>query len=111
MTLPEFLVEDDGGFISLKGHRIGLHHVVRAYDEGLTAEGVVARYPTLSLALVHKVIAFYLDNGDEVDRYVAAHDAEMDRQISGSKPAPSMGELRKRLDAVRGAELKPSPHT
>ena len=29
MTLPEFLEMDEGGFINLTGHRIGLHHVVR----------------------------------------------------------------------------------
>ena len=38
MTLPEFLTVDDGGFIHVTGRRIGLHHVLRPYGEGLSPE-------------------------------------------------------------------------
>ncbi len=109
MQLSEFLQVDDGGFIGLKGHRIGLHHVVREYNEGLSAEGLQARFPTLALPLIHKVIAFYLENQDEVDRYITGHDAEIDRQAAASKPVPNIVELRRRLEAMRQAELKPAP--
>jgi hypothetical protein len=34
MTLPEFLTSDDGGYIHATGHRVGLHHVIRLYNEG-----------------------------------------------------------------------------
>ena len=30
---------------------------------------LAARYPTLSLSLVHRVIAFYLDNQSELERF------------------------------------------
>lgn len=109
MELADFLHADDGGFISLKGHRIGLHHVVREYNNGLSAEALQAHFPTLALALIHKVIAFYLENQDEVDRYVDGQDAELARQIAASKPVPSIVQLRQRLEAMRRAELRPAP--
>ena len=37
MQLPEFLHIADGE-IRIVGHRIGLHHVVKAYNEGYSAE-------------------------------------------------------------------------
>lgn len=109
MQLADFLQADDGGFITLKGHRIGLHHIVRQYNDGFSAEALQARFPTLTLALIHKVIAFYLENQDEVDRYVDAQDAELARQVAASKPVPSLVQLRQRLEAMRRAELRPAP--
>jgi uncharacterized protein (DUF433 family) len=107
MNLPDFLTTDDGGHIHAAGHRIGLHHVVRVYNEGYSPEMIVGHYPTLPLALVHKIIAFYLEHRAEVDAYVAAHEREMERQMAQAKPGPSLPELRARLDAMRRAEARP----
>jgi uncharacterized protein (DUF433 family) len=107
MNLPEFLTSDDGGYISLTGHRIGLHHVVRVYEEGYSPEMIVGHFPTLSLALVHKVIAFYLENQIEVAEYVAAHDREIERQMSPPQTTPTLVQLRARLEAQRKAERAP----
>jgi uncharacterized protein (DUF433 family) len=108
MKLPEFLEADDGGFVQLAGHRIGLHHVARMYAEGSSPEMIAAHYPALPLALIRRVIAFYLENQPEVDQYASAHDQEIDRQIAGAPAAPTMAELRRRLQrmnpATSGAE-------
>jgi hypothetical protein len=69
---------------------------------------IVANYPTLSLSLVHKVIAFYLDRSDEVDAYVAEHDRIVAEQMAAARPAPTIAELRARLEAKRKAEVEPS---
>jgi uncharacterized protein (DUF433 family) len=106
MTLPVFLESDDGGFISLTGHRIGLHHVVRMYADGSSPEGIAAYFPSLSLALIHKTIAFYLENQSEVDCYMAEHDAEISRQIAAGPKAPSVAELRVRLEQMRSGVVK-----
>jgi hypothetical protein len=45
------------------------------------------------------VTAFYLEHRDEVDRYVTQYRAEIDRLRASSAHAPSVTELRKRLDA------------
>jgi uncharacterized protein (DUF433 family) len=108
MQLPEFLDIDDGGFIHAKGHRIGLHHILRLYNAGHSPEMIVANYPTLSLSLVHKTIAFYLDHATEVDAYIADHDRAMAEQVASSQPGPSLAQLRARLESKRKAEVQRS---
>ena len=103
MQLPEFLVEQDGE-VRLAGSRIGLAHVVRAYQRGDTAEMIALKFPTLSLALIHKVIAYYLDNQTAVDACVARLDAEL-TQLRQEHPGPSSAELRSRMQAKPQAEL------
>jgi uncharacterized protein (DUF433 family) len=85
----------------LKGHRIALHHVVPLYNEGHSAEMLLSRFPTLSLALIHKVIAFYLENQADVDAYVAVQKAEIDRLAGAPSDGPGAVELRRRLAVVR----------
>jgi uncharacterized protein (DUF433 family) len=104
MKLPDFLHENPHGEIRLEGHRIGLLHVVECYNEGCSAEAIHCEYPTLPLALIHKVIAFYLENQLEVDAYVAHCRAEIDRQAAAPYHGPSMRELRRRMAALKRAE-------
>ena len=78
MDLPEFLMLRDDSDIVLTGHRIGLHHLIQHYNEGFSPEMLTEQFPSLPLALVHKVIAFYLDNKVEVDAYVARYAADVD---------------------------------
>jgi uncharacterized protein (DUF433 family) len=89
--------------IRLIGHRIGLYHFVYYYNQGFTAEMILCQFPTLELAVIHKVIAFYLDHRDEVDRYVAHYQAELDHLRGAGPHAPSVAELRKRLEVRQGA--------
>lgn len=98
--LPEFLVSTADGDIVLRGHRIGLYHVVQRYNDGYSPEMLVCQYPTLPLSLVHRVIAFYLDHRADVDAYVADYDRDLQQQAASSKPLELAG-LRDRLDALR----------
>ena len=104
MNLPDFLIDHPDGEIRLTGHRIGLLHVVDCYNEGLTAEGIAVEYPTLSLAHIHKTLGFYLENRDEIDAYVARCHEEIERLAATLPRAPSLVELRQRLEARRRAE-------
>ena len=104
MTLPDFLRSDEYGEIFLTGHRVTLYHVIKDYREGYSAEMLAAAYPTLSLALVHKVIAFYLENQEEVDRYVEETRAEIEHQAAAPSRGPSLADLKRRLEAKREAE-------
>lgn len=98
MKLPDFLTEHAHGAIRLTGHRIGLLHVVDRYSEGATVEMIACHYPTLSLAQIHKVIAFYLENQAEVDRYIADCHAEIEKQRAEAQRAPGYEELRRRME-------------
>ena len=77
MILPDFLTQDQFGYIHLTGHRIGLVDIVHYYAQGDSAEMLAARFPRVPLPLHHKVIAYYLEHQPEVDEYVAGHEAEM----------------------------------
>jgi uncharacterized protein (DUF433 family) len=99
-NLPDFLTEEPDGEVHLTGRRMGLYTVVRRYREGLSAERIAEEYPTLPLALVYKVLAFYLENQAEVDEYVASYRAELERQEAAFVPTPAQLEIR-RLMAER----------
>ncbi len=102
MKLPEFLTETRGEIL-LRDHRVGLFHVVRRYNDGFSAEMIACQYPTLPLALIHKVIAFYLENRREVDSYVQHCDATL-KELRQDGHAVDFAELRARLAALRSPE-------
>ena len=102
MTLPDFLTDTDG-YIRLTGHRIGLVDIVYYFNEGYSPEMLMGQYPTLPLALIYKVIAFYLENQDQVDAYVATDQAEVERHAAAAKKGPSLAELRRRMENMRRA--------
>ena len=104
MELPDFLWQGKYGEIRLTGHRIGLYTVIRTYNEGRSAEQIHEEFPTLPVELVRDVIAFYHANRAEVDRYVAAVDAELDRQEAMPRQGPTLEELRRRREARLRAE-------
>lgn len=86
MQLPDFLMEVPFGEIRLTGHRIGLFHVVSDYNRGYSPEQLHEEFPTLPLELISKVLAFYKENRDEVDAYMARCEEEMERNRRASKP-------------------------
>jgi uncharacterized protein (DUF433 family) len=104
MILADFLSQNKYGYIHLAGHRIGLMHVVDLYKEGYSPGMLLDQFPTLSLALIHKVIGFYLENQAEVDAYIAQCRAEIEHQASAPQPGPDRAELRRRMEARRRAE-------
>lgn len=96
MQLPDFLTEQTAGAIRLSGHRIALEHVVHYYNQGYSPEMILGQFPSLSLALIHKVIAFYLEHPAEVGSYVSQCDAELSLQRSSAPASPDVAELRRR---------------
>lgn len=103
MTLAEFLTQDSDGYIHVAGHRIGLQDLVHYYNEGHSAEALADMFPTLTLVLVHKLIAFYLEHRADVEAYVAHCEAEMVQQRTGATRGPDLDELRRRLAAKQTA--------
>ncbi len=98
-SLPEFLTRHEKGEIRLTGHRIDLFHLVSLYNEGNSAEMLLGFFPTLSLAVIHKVIVFYLENQAHVDVYMARCEAESERQQAMTPVAPTIEELKARLQS------------
>lgn len=101
---PDFLAKDDLGFVHFAGHRIGLHHVIRLYNDGFSPEGIVEAFPSLSLLQVHKAIVYYLENQAVVDAYMRVHDEHFEREAGNSpNTTPTVEELRRRFEAMRRA--------
>jgi hypothetical protein len=75
---------------------------VDRYRQGNSPEAISRADPTFSLALINQVIAFYRDHQDEVDAYVAATRQEIDRQAAMPSPGPTIAELRRRRESMRG---------
>ena len=104
MQLPEFLHLVDGKEFRIVGHRIALHHIVKAYNDGYSAEMIAATFPTIPLATVYRVLAFYLENETEVDAHVAEHDRDMERlEAQHRRPLPTTQQLRERLKKLQNA--------
>lgn len=58
------------GVILVGKTRVTLDTVVAVFNQGATAEEIVYRYPSLTLADVYATIAFYLKHQSEVDAYL-----------------------------------------
>ena len=104
MQLPEFITRTPDGMVILTGHRIAIDDLVYQYNEGYTAEMLALHYPTLPLSLIHKAIAFYLDNREAVDQYISEGERAVAQQRQAGRKPPGIEELRRRLDARRRAE-------
>lgn len=108
MELPDSLHHVKYGGIRIKGHRIDLYHVLECYNEGMSAEMIALEYPTLSLAVIHKTIAFYLENQVEVDTYLREVDEDVQRQLKAfdrNRTSPTLVELRRRFKKQHGKDL------
>ena len=104
MNLPDFLTETSEGDIRIAGHRIRLIDVAACYNEGFSPEGILDCYPTLSLPLIHKSIAFCLENEQLVHRLLAENAEALERLNALPKSTPSVTELRKRMNAIGQAK-------
>lgn len=101
MKLPDFLTMDNGGFIHVSGHRVGLNHLIRAYDEGMSAEEIAMEFPSIPLAIIHKVIAFRLENDADVRKYLDEQDAIIAEYERTFNQGPTLGQLRKKVQKHR----------
>ncbi len=68
LSLPLALSKD--GVARVGGTRVTLDTVVRAFSRGATAEEIAQQYPSISLSDVYATISYYLQNQEEVDKYL-----------------------------------------
>lgn len=98
---------DGHGKIRVGDTRILLELVIHAFQQGESAEGIVDSYPTLKLADVYVVLAYYLTHRAEIDAYLRQADAAADRiqrEIEAGY-SPDTLALRARLRALRDERL------
>jgi uncharacterized protein (DUF433 family) len=67
---PAPLETNADGVVRVGKTRVTLDTVVSVFKQGLTAEEIVYRYPSLKLADVYATIGFYLNHQQEVEAYL-----------------------------------------
>ena len=72
---PIPLTTSSDGVVRVAKSRVPLETVVRAFHQGATPEEIVQDFPSVTLAQVYAVLAYYLAHRDDVDAYVAARAA------------------------------------
>lgn len=101
MTVP--LTTTEFGTIRVGSSRVSLDSVVHHYKQGATAERIAESFPSLELADIYAVIAYYLANRESVEAYLQTQEAEADdlQQQIESDPTQqkATNELRERIHA------------
>lgn len=92
MQLDMYLERPAPDVIKLKGHRIGLEHIVERFQAGVTPQRIAADFPGVGLPVIYTTIAYYLHNKDEVDAYMARINAEAERQYQAWLNDPNGGQ-------------------
>jgi uncharacterized protein (DUF433 family) len=93
---------DGTGAIRVGTSRVLLELVIQAFQDGATAEEIVQRYSTTTLADVYGAIAYYLRHRDDVEAYLAERErkaTEVRQRIEARQG--DLAELRARLQARR----------
>ena len=85
---------DDRGAIRVIGSRITLDTLVAKFKLGDTPEDLHEGFPSLSLAQIKGVIAWYLNHTAEADEYLAKGDAEAEEILKRIESDPRHKELR-----------------
>src|SRR5689334_15273888 len=83
------------GAVRLRGTRVSLDSVIHAFDEGSTPEQIRDDFPTLQLADIYAVIAFYLRHQEEVLDYLKESERTADevrRNVDAICPPDGFGE-------------------
>jgi len=100
------LQQDSSGALRVGQSRVLLELVIRAFQDGATAEAIIQRYPTITLADAYAVIAYYLRYRETIETYLEErerHAREVQKRIENRQG--DLGELRHRLLAqqrIRG---------
>lgn len=91
------LRQDDSGVVRVIGSRVTLDTVLWAHNHGATPETIVQGYPTLRLADVYGIIAYYLRHRAVVDEYLEEGEHIAEALHSRIEADPRHHELRQRL--------------
>jgi uncharacterized protein (DUF433 family) len=86
---PVPLRADERGALQVGETRVTLDVLINEYEDGADAEGIVNSFPSLRLADVYAVIAYYLRHKDTVNDYLRTRRAEaaaLRKEIESHQP-------------------------
>jgi len=68
--------------IRIKGHRIGIEHVLSYYREGYTPDEIATEFPGLNLEKIYATITYYLHNQTRVNAYITRLKTRNEREYA-----------------------------
>lgn len=98
---------DEQGTIHVSDTRVALDTLIDFYRQGETPEALHEGFPSIPLADIYAVIAYYLAHQSELDAYLSrrAETADqMRRQWESQNPPPTKAELLARIGKKRRDE-------
>ena len=98
LPMSDYLEQLEPDVVQLRGHRIGLEHIVERDGEGYSAEQIAQEFPGVELKAIYAIIAYYLHNQAAVDAYVARSDAAAEARRQ--EWTANMPELSRRVRAI-----------
>jgi uncharacterized protein (DUF433 family) len=101
------LTTDEHEGIRVSGTRVTLDTLIGYYHQGQTPEDLHEGFPTVPLADLYAVVAYYLANRAEVDIYLQQREAEGERiqqEWEARYPPPTKADLLARLEAQKRDE-------
>ena len=75
LDVAQYLDVQAADDVCVKGRRIGIEHIIYAYNEGYSPEEIANRFAGLELKVIYTLIAWYLHHRTEVDAFIAQLDA------------------------------------
>ena len=110
LTIPRAdlpLAADSNGVVRIGGTRIPIDTVIGAFNDGMTAEEIVANYGSLKLFDVYYTIGFYLQHKLAVDTYLQEREQQAEEiRAEIELRNPSDG-IRERLLSRQAARKAP----
>src|SRR5690242_17127792 len=101
---PVPLTAGADGVIRIGGTRVTLDTVVEKFDQGATAEELALKFPTLKLAHIYAVIAFYLEHQAVVAAYLRQQDGAAEQIRQDNTARYNLAGIRERLLARQNAQ-------
>ncbi|MBC8445559.1 MAG: DUF433 domain-containing protein [Chloroflexi bacterium] len=95
-------------FIRIKGHRLGIEHVLSYYRAGYNPDEIAREFPGLSLEKIYATITYYLSHRAAVNAYLARlreQDEQAYQEWAAAKPSPVV----RRLRALRAQQAGRKP--
>lgn len=76
LDVAQYLDVQAADDVRVKGRRIGIEHIIYAYNEGYSPEEIANRFAGLELKIIYTLIAWYLHHRAEVDAFIAQLDVQ-----------------------------------
>jgi uncharacterized protein (DUF433 family) len=94
--LPPVLVRDEGGFVSVRGHRISLHLLLDRFFAGDNRLEIQEQYPSLAQETIDQVLDFVRTHPEPMRAYFAQQETISQLMYEIGPRGPTLEELRAR---------------